>query len=406
MLDNQVGTSLERKVRLGAVGDIAPGDFSIEGHGVGAVSRKHGANFLFDQIREEMTGYDLLLGNLEGVLSRHGSARSLRLCGLPEMAAALRDVGFEVLSVANNHVLDLGPEIFEETINACKETGINICGLKGKSEYSSEPVIVGKNGLTIGVLAYTWVGLESRRDLNKYVAVVEDGVVNYTWNRDRSKDIEARSMILSKNRNVIQDVQRLRREVDFIILLPHWGYEWTIYPPYGVILEGRRFIDVGVDLIIGSHPHVPQGVESYKRGIIVYSLGNFLFDSTGDRFRYGMVFDCTVSESGRIEHQLHFVKRGANCRPKCVDGEEQQENLRLIEESSRRITSEDAERVLADDLVYREYESQYNGLKREKVLYLLSHLFRNPCLIKPVFRKCRSLLSLMMLRLQGKKVRW
>jgi poly-gamma-glutamate synthesis protein (capsule biosynthesis protein) len=276
------------------------------------------------------------------------------------MARALRRVGFDVLSVANNHAFDHGPDVLKETIFHCEQAGIKVCGLRGNSEYYSEPVIIHKNSLTIGILAYNWVGLENAGAMGHYIAIVEDSIVNYTWNRNNSGNREARLSISEKNKNVIQDIIKLRKKVDILVLMPHWGYEWTIYPPYGVILEGRSFIDAGVDLIIGCHSHVAQGMERYKNGFLAYSLGNFLFDSATDTFRYGMIFDCTV-EPGKIKnHKITFIKRGHNFRIEPVSKAEMEGNELLIEKSSEVILSNTAERDLDDELIYQEYERQYN----------------------------------------------
>ncbi len=395
-----------KSIYLKAVGDIAPGDFSINGLGIYSLTKKYGCDFPFQKIGNLLDNCDLLLGNLEDVLSQRCFTKNLRHCGLPGMAQTLRQIGFDVLSVANNHSFDHGPDILEETVGHCEKAGIQVCGLRGYSDYYCRPVIIQKHKITIGILAYNWIGLENAGDIGKYLAIVEDSIVNYTWNRNKSNDLEARTLIKKKNTNVINDIKKLRNEVDILILMPHWGYEWTIYPPYGVTLEAKSFVEAGADLIIGSHPHVPQGIEIYNNGLIAYSLGNFLFDSVTEKFKWGMVLGCEI-KPGSIKHYiLSFVKNGKYFQTEPSTEEESIENMCLIDKSSKAILSLQAKEKLDDDLIYREFEKQYSNLKYQKVVYLLKNLTRRPSLMKPILKKILNLMRLMILRTQGKKVRW
>lgn len=395
-----------KSLSIKAVGDIAPGDSSISGLGICALTKRYGCDFLFQEMRQKLGNSDLLIANLEGVISQRSLTNDLRLCGLPGMARALRRLGFDVLSLANNHAFDHGPDILKETILHCENVGIKVCGLLGASDYYSQPLIIEKNLVTVGILAYNWIGLENAGDIGKYIATVEDGIVNYSWKRDSAKDRKARTIIKEKNKHVISDLRKLRDDVDILILMPHWGYEWTIYPPYGVVLEARSFIQAGADLIIGSHPHIPQGLETYNNGLIIYSLGNFLFDSVSDKFKYGMMLECEISPGSIDNYSLHFVKRDDKFRPEPVSDEEAAENMLIINKSSRAITSDRAEQLLDDDLIYHEFERQYNNLKYQKVIFLLKNLLRHPFLIKPTFDKILNFIYLIVLRVKGKKIRW
>ena len=396
----------ETRVRIKAVGDICPGDASIEGFGVLAMTKRQGAFSLFRYLGEMLDGADLLIGNLEGTLSSISRHRNLRMCGLPEFASALRRAGFNVVSVANNHVYDHGPAIFEETVYHLEKAGLKICGLRDAGEYYCKPVFITENSLHIGILAYNWVGLEDREGIEEHIAVIRDGIVNYTWNRTPEKDREAQNKITEKNTNVIEDIKKLRKEVDIVILLPHWGYEWTIYPPFGVVLEARCFIEAGADVILGCHPHVPQGVERHKNGVIFYSLGNFLFDMCSTGFRNGMIADIMISDKGIEKFQHHFSTINTFFQPMPTSQPERDFMTELIKESTRAITGFDAKRRLDDERIYKEYERQYKYLKIEKVKYLLFSLFREPALIKPILTKTANLLHLLFLRAKGKKVRW
>jgi len=390
-----------------AVGDIACGDCTIDGLGIGSLTKKYGCDYPFQNLNGILNNADILLGNLEGPLSKKCLTQGLRLCGLPEMAITLKNLGFDVLSVANNHVFDHGVEVFNETIEYCNDAGIEICGLRGKSGYYSEPVIIKKNSLTIGVLAYNWVGLEEVNDeVSQCIATVSDGVLNYTWNRDRVKDIQSRGNLLDKNKEVFNDISKLRPKVDVLVLMPHWGYEWSNYPAYGVVLEAHSFIEAGVDFIIGSHPHVMQGVEKYKNGLIAYSLGNFLFDFSTKKYVSGMILESELISGKLKNYKPRFISWNEDYQPEEAFGSRREKYIELIDRSSRAISSVDSEQKLDDDIIYKEYEKKYNNLKLYNVIFLLKKLPTNPFLIKPIFGKFINLLGLIILHLKGKKVRW
>lgn len=86
--------------------------------------------------------------------------------------------------------------------------------------------------------------------------------------------------------------------MDFIIVSLHWGLEYEAPPHPHQIETAHRLIDNGVDLIIGHHPHVIQGIEKYRGKYIFYSLGNFLFDQYGDQEKESIIFSCDLGKEG------------------------------------------------------------------------------------------------------------
>jgi len=394
----------KNSIEILTVGDIAPGDCSIPGFGIKSISDKYGCDYLFSNIKKELENKDLLLGNLEGSLSQFSREKELRLCGLPEMAHTLRNIGFDVLSVANNHVLDHGPEIFKETISHCQQAGLMICGLRGNAEYYSQPVIIEKKGLKVGILAYNWVSSESVDTAGEYIAQVYDGTVNYSW--IRNSNIEARNSTEIKNKNVIDDIRKIRNHVDVVILMPHWGYEWIIYPPYGLTIEARSFIDAGADLIVGSHPHVPQGIDAYNNKLIIYSLGDFLFDSATRMYNHGMMIRCRLSPGAINYYSLLFVERDNNYRPRIASLETTIKYYKSVQKSSTACIKPDAKIFLNDDKIYKQYERIYNTLRLLKILKLCLMMLHRPFIIRIVGKKIFDLMKVIFMRIQGKKVRW
>lgn len=395
-----------KSITIKFVGDIATGDNTVGGIGIGSVTKKYGCAFPFEKLAHVLDGADMLIGNLEGPLSHRAYIENMRLCGFPEMAKSLKSIGFDVLSIANNHIFDHGYEVFKETVDICEEAGLQLCGKRDHGEFYCKPVIKEKNGLRIGILAYNWIGLERNKGSEKHIANINDGVVNYTWNRDPLADKENQKLIDKKNLHVINDIRSLKKLVDVVVVFPHWCYEWGIYPPYGATLEGQSFIDAGATLVVGSHPHVIQGIQQYKKGIIAYSLGNFLFDSATDKFNSGMVLKCNIKKDHIPEISYQFVKRSQYFQPVPAFGDDDELSRMMVIESSRAITDVDAQEILDDEKIYSEYEKQYNYLKREKIVILFNAMLRDPKLIKPIIGKINNFVIIIIMRLQGKKVKW
>ena len=393
-------------VTIKAVGDISPGDGAVNGFGVGAAIKRLGCQYPFLKLNDVLGETDFLIGNLEGVISERCREEALRFGGEPELAHSLRNVGFDILTVANNHVLDHGIEVFEETVRHCRQAGINICGLRGSGEFFSDPVILEVKEQKFGFLGYNWVGLHEKNNSDSCIASISDGLVNYSWDRNIENDRKARREIAKKNLKVKGDILKLKAMVDTVVLLTHWGYEWTIFPPSGVILEARDFIDTGADCIIGSHPHVSQGVEVYNGKVIAYSLGNFLFDPQPEKSFLGMVFECVFSGRNIDRYDYSAIYCDENLQPHLATEKNQRQFREKIDKSTNMIKSIDFEEELNDELVYTFYENAYNKRKIKKVKYLLFMILRNPESLKPITKKVLNLLGILFLRLKGNKVRW
>lgn len=393
-------------MKIVAVGDISTADNTINGIGIGSISKKYGWDYLLDDVKDILSGDNILIGNLEGTLSSQAHSKNMRLCGLPTLGKYLKSLSFDVLSIANNHTFDYGPEVFKETVEVLKNSGIQVCGLRGINGYHCEPVILSKDDQRIGVLAYNWINVEEDAEANEYIANVSDGVVNYTWNRSPEKDLKNQQNAKLRNEVVFNDIRKLRSEVDTLIVMPHWGYEWGIYPPIGLVVEARSFVKAGVDIILGAHSHVMQGVERYQDGVVFYSMGNFLFDAPWKKFPLGMVVECCVSKSGEIEIDKRFVRRGSRFQTEKATEREAKLGQHLVNESSKAIISPEQSLLLNDEMIYKEYEKQYNLMKLYKLQFILRNMLSNPKMLPGVFQKITNALGVIGMRLLGKKVRW
>ncbi len=247
-----------RSVTLNAVGDICLGDSLISlGFGVRSTLAAEGPSHLLAQVDGFLRDADFLFGNLESTLSDHGwlsdDPRTQYLRGSPQAIATLAEGGFDVLNVANNHTLQYGVEAWNETMACVSAAGIRTVGVADTSgDYHSVPIFLSKNGIRIAVVGYSY-------EWEQYF----DGAPMYA---------------VGHNDNVEADIIRLREKADFVVVSLHWGLEYMEFPSQDMVRLAHRLIDAGCDAIIGHHPHVMQGIEHYRDGVIAYSLGNFVFD--------------------------------------------------------------------------------------------------------------------------------
>ena len=249
---------MTNEIILTAVGDISLGDSPKSlGFGVKSKIKSKGADFIFENIKSQLKG-DIVFGNLETVLSERGlklyDFYSEQLRGATEYASAISNAGFTLLSVANNHAMQHGAESFWESVNSLKSNNISAVGVKAKAPYHSLLNIINVKRKKIGVLSYS---------LEKDQYVVMDKV-QYAY--------------CYSSEDICHDIKMATNEVDWLVVSIHWGQEFIPKPAPGTVLLAHKIIESGADIILGHHPHVVQGVEKYKHGVICYSLGNFVFD--------------------------------------------------------------------------------------------------------------------------------
>lgn len=401
--------SVNSPLSVKAVGDICPGDKSILGLGVCSLMKKYGVDFPFRKVNAFFLDADIVLGNLEGVLSydvENVHRPHITFCGPPLFATELKRLGFNVINVANNHTLEHGPQMFLETVDILQDAGIKVCGLRDTDHYYSKPVFMTRKGKTIGIIGYNWVGKDKFPEADKYIAQSHDSIVNYTWNRETTADTGPEYVVHERNKHVIDDIKKLKRKVDFLIITTHWAYEFIHYPPYGVTLEAHSFIDAGADLIIGAHPHVLQGMEQYKGKWIFYSLGNFLFDTRFEPAKNSAILDYQVGKDGKATFDLIYVKLNKHSQPTLAYANEKKRVCQIIHDSVRAITSPYKKTLLDDDILYKQFEKKYNRLKIANILRHIQAIPHNPLLIKLIARKVLNFAKLLALRAKGQKIRW
>ncbi len=207
-----------------------------------------------------LQGADLSLGNLECVIATVGQRvpKAYNFRCHPQNVPLLAKY-FDAVSVANNHSGDFGKDAFAEELNLLKQGGLAYFGGGKNLAEAHQPVILEKNGLKIAILGYNEVELRSYE-----AGATTPGLA---WSDDAQ---------------VKADVTAARKQADLVVVYPHWGLEYQPKPSARQRQLAQLAIDAGADLVVGAHPHVTQTVEWYKDRLVVYSLGNYVFDDFMD----------------------------------------------------------------------------------------------------------------------------
>ncbi len=272
LLPPAVGLGAEPIV-LAAVGDI------LLGASAAPVLRERGFDHAFEATRELLSGADLAVGNLEAPLTASRDEfreKTFRFKVPPTAAGALQRAGFDVLTLANNHMGDFGPAGVLDTLATLDAQGISRCGAGADLAEARRPVILEVRGEKIAFLAYS-----KTFPTEFYAGTRRPGTAP------------------GYPSHVTRDVAAARRQADYVVVSFHWGGERETVPKDYQRSLGRLAIDSGAQVVLGHHPHVAQGVERYGEGIIYYSLGNFAFGSYSENSKLGLIARVSLAE-GRV----------------------------------------------------------------------------------------------------------
>ncbi|KJS28675.1 MAG: hypothetical protein VR64_23425 [Desulfatitalea sp. BRH_c12] len=270
-------------VVFNAVGDIWFADHPVTlGHGVASTLKKNGPNSFFRNIKNVLDSADLNFCNLESVISNKGlnqkELTSIEMRGCPDAIKALQDANFNVVNIANNHIMQHGMGAFLDTVSILNSSGSHIVGLDHDNFTNVVPFVV--NGIKISVAGFSL-----------HPELYYNGTVPYSFRAEPS--------------DVIEEIKHIRNHTDgFLIVSLHWGEEHFEYPSKKQIDLAHQLVDHGVNVILGHHPHVIQGIEEYNGALIAYSLGNFLFDLWQPATKKSIVLKLIISKSNKFDFEI------------------------------------------------------------------------------------------------------
>lgn len=228
-------------------------------------------------MREYLRSADLTLANFENPVVRaavyHPDAPTFT--GDLRLLPILEQAGIDGVTLGNNHILDAGAQGLEETLGHLDDAGIAYTGAGMDLAAAREPMTFELGETKVGVLNY-------------------QGVPSYDWAWATESAPGTAPM---RERLIVEDIRRLRPEVDLLVVMPHWGNEYLASPEPDQVDLAHAIMDAGADVIVGDHAHWAKGMEIYKGKPIYYGTGNFLFDqSWSEETSTGIFAEITLYE--------------------------------------------------------------------------------------------------------------
>lgn len=268
-----------------AVGDIMMHSPQLPG-AYDQAAKRYNFDPFFTEVKPILEQGDWVMGNLETPVA----GPSFGYSGYPkfnapaELAEALKHAGFNLITNANNHSMDQGEQGLLRTLENLKALELQTTGTFATQEEANSLLLSEKNGIVMGLLAYTYGtnGIILPEDKPYLVSLI---------------DVQ----------KMIADIKRIREAgADLVTIALHFGTEYQTVPNDEQKRLARSLIAAGADIIAGSHPHVVQPyevVESFdddghaKKGLIIYSMGNFISNQRGDTKDYGVIFKVNVRKN-------------------------------------------------------------------------------------------------------------
>ena len=263
------------------------------------------------ELVEVMQAADIMMLNNEFAYSNRGAPleeKQFTFRAKPETVSYLNDMGVDLVSLANNHAYDYGPEALTDTLDTLREAGIPYVGAGRNISEAARPVYYIVGDMKIAFVSATQIERLDTPD-TKEATETSPGVFR-CWNG--AKFLEA--------------VREAAENSDFVVAYVHWGTENQAELDWAQLKQAPELAAAGADLIIGDHPHCLQPIGVIQGVPVIYSLGNFWFNSK--TLDTGMV-EVVVDEAGIVSYQfIPCLQSG--CRTTLLQGTEKERVLSYI----------------------------------------------------------------------------
>lgn len=279
-------------------------------------------NYPYEEVREIIFGADIAVGTFNATMSdvppHTGCARTYVLVGSSNNADALQWAGFDVMSVATNHIkncglMNCGDRAFYDTLDNLRRVGILPVGAGKNHAEAMQPVVFTANGIRFGFV--------SLGQIEPLAFAGED----------------TPGIAILNEENMAAAVAEARKVADVVIAMPHWGPEDSPVPGWVQINLAKKIVATGPDLVVGNHTHVVQGLEELDGVMVFYGLGNFVFDQWPRDHQQGVMLKVTFEGTRYTGYELiptHVDKDG---RVHVAAPDEAAEILERIESASQQI---------------------------------------------------------------------
>ena len=279
--------------------------------------KKKGKRYCFRKIKKDLHNYDFIWANLETPITTRGKAvknKAYTFRLLPQNSEILKDIKLDVVSIANNHLLDFGIKGMNDTLYYLRKWRIAYTGAGRNARASRIPAMLHYGTTQIYFLAYC-----ERPPYSFYAKKNKPGTA---------------ALVI---RNILADIKKYKSKNSLVFVSLHWGIEKTHYPKKYQKRIARRIIKGGADAIIGHHPHWPQGIEIYKGKPIIYSLGNFIngYYNEVEKDNILTAFYYRTNKLKKIEIlSVAGKNQEINFQPYVLEGERARNNLMIIQKIS------------------------------------------------------------------------
>lgn len=309
--------SNKQEVIMCSVGDLMLSDSPLYvGVGVGSAFPKIKDKF-FKGCEHHFHNADIVIGNLETVVyhPKHRNLAELQMSCPESTIDVVRKAGFSILNLANNHCLQHGTEAFFYTKKVCEAAGMGTIGVRDE-----DPYVIDVQGIRFAFLS-----------LCIHIEWYQPDDIRYEDDIDK---------VLKK----AGEYHKAYPE-SVLILAVHWGDEFATFPTNEQITLAHKFVEAGVDIILGHHSHVFQGIEQYKGALIAYGQGNFVSDMVPHMCRETGIVKIKIFEDGsekKISYEMLPYCINDHMIPESCAGEWFQDRQRELEDAlSGKYTDQD-----------------------------------------------------------------
>jgi poly-gamma-glutamate synthesis protein (capsule biosynthesis protein) len=296
------------QVTVAAAGDVLFGRYLTEKN-YSQVPREEDP---FEDVSPFFKAADLAFVNIESPVTvqpkRFSVYHAMTFRAAPEKMKVVADAGIKEVSLANNHMFNMGAAAIPDSVKNCEDAGLRPLGAGATLAQALKPALIQIGNVRVAFLAYTlWS--------NSGSGVQKEGAIAFFQPED--KLIKAAAPMIHTMRRWMG--------ADFVIVSIHWGTEYKEHPNGGQKQVAHALVDAGADLILGHHPHVVEDVEKYHGALIAYSMGNFIFDQFKLDQRQSIIVRATLAKSAELftylkEEELVPVLIDTDRTPRLVKG--------------------------------------------------------------------------------------
>lgn len=364
---------MEQRTQILITGDFAPT------RRVEALIKSEGSRNLYGSFSPYLEHNDLTVTNLECPLTL--SSNRLKKIGPnlkadPKCVSALVEGNFNLVTLANNHIMDYGLEGLTSTIEVCKANHIDVVGAGADLKSARQPYYFKKGDLTIAI-----------------INVAENEFANASFDTGGANPIDLP--------NNYYDIKTAKQIADQLILIVHGGHEYYNLPSPEVVKRYRFFIEIGVNVVIAHHPHYYSGYERYNGGLIFYSLGNFVFEdmtkSKGELWHKGYAVRLTLDKLQDADFEIiPYVQSKETVGIRLLNSQERKSfdeditSLNKIISSKTLLNNKWQERVAEKSRNYNKHLIPFENRYIKHLAYLVGFLSKRHKLKLLNYTRCES----------------